>query len=89
MLTPKAPLIRKHFRSGVSYEKGAKRLSDNARYSEIKDIFVGSKTFNNIIDRIVQRAGLRTAQIKKKRELHEIMASHGFRKFCVTQMVKG
>ena len=87
-LTPKAPLIRKHFRSGVSYKKGGKRLSDNARYSEIKDIVVAYKTFNNIMDRIVQRAGLRTAQIKKKRELHEVMASHGFRKFCVTQMVK-
>jgi integrase len=87
-LTPKAPLLRKHFRSVVSYKKGSKRLSNNARYSEIKDIIVAYKTFNNIIDRIVQRAGLRTAQIKKKHELHEVMASHGFRKFCVTQMVK-
>jgi hypothetical protein len=40
------------------------------------------------VDRIVQRAGLRTAQEKEKHELHEIMASHGFRKFCITQMVK-
>ena len=88
VLTQKAPLIRKHFRSGVSYEKGAKRLTNNARYKDVKDIFVASKTFNNIVDRIVQRAGLRTAQLKEKHELHEIMASHGFRKFCITQMVK-
>jgi integrase len=87
-LTPKAPLIRKHFRSGVSYEKGSKRLSNNARYDKIENIFIAYKTFNNIVDRIVQRAGLRTAQIKKKHELHEVMASHGFRKFCITQMVK-
>ena len=87
-LTPKAPLIRKHFRSGVSYEKGSKRLSNNAKYNKVTNIVVAYKTFNNIIDRIVQRAGLRTAQIKKKQELHEVMASHGFRKFCITQMVK-
>lgn len=87
-LTSKAPLIRKHFRSGVSYERGSKRLSNNARYDKITDIVVAYKTFNNIIDRIVQRASLRTAQIKQKHELHEIMASHGFRKFCITQMVK-
>lgn len=87
-LTPKAPLLRKHFRSGVSYKKGSKRLSNNARYDKIENIFIAYKTFNNIIDRIVQRAGLRTAQIKKKHELHEVMASHGFRKFCITQMVK-
>ncbi|MGH9987124.1 MAG: hypothetical protein ACRD8W_24520, partial [Nitrososphaeraceae archaeon] len=89
VLTPKAPLIRKHFRSGVSYEKGKhQRLTNNARYKDVKDIYVASKTFNNVVDRIVQRAGLRIAQLKKKRELHEIMASHGFRKFCITQMVK-
>lgn len=87
-LTPKAPLIRKHFRSGVSYEKGSKRLSNNAKYNKITDIVVAYKTFNNIIDRIVQRAGLRTAQVKQKHELHEVMASHGFRKYCITQMVK-
>lgn len=88
LLTPEAPLVRKHFHSGVRYEPGAKRLTNNARYKDVKDIFVASKTFNNIVDRIVQRAGLRTAQEKEKHELHEIMASHGFRKFCITQMVK-
>jgi integrase len=88
VLMPKAPLLRKHFRSGVSYDKSKQRHTNNAKYKEVGDIIIASKTFNNIVDRIVQRAGLRTAQLKKKHGLHEVMASHGFRKFCITQMVK-
>ena len=34
------------------------------------------------------RAGLKVVRSWKNRELNEVMASHGFRKFCITQMKK-
>lgn len=63
VLTPKAPLLRKHFRSGVSYEKGSKRLSNNARYSEIENIFIAYKTFNNTFLSLHKRMELRITVI--------------------------
>lgn len=34
------------------------------------------------------RAGLKVVRSWENRELNEVMASHGFRKFCITQMKK-
>lgn len=87
VLVSDAPLIRKHFHSGINYQDGIRRVN-NAKYKDVKLIRIVDKSLNNVIDRIIQRAGLRIVRTKDEHGLHEVMSSHGFRKFCITQMVK-
>jgi integrase len=78
-LKPEAPLLRNHFDSN---SKGAMAAAANEQK------FMGHRSFHNTIHRMLVRAGLKVVRSWEKRELFEIMASHGLRKFCITQMKK-
>jgi integrase len=50
--------------------------------------FLSIGAFRVMMDRILVVSGLRNRSKGKNRNLHEIMRSHGFRKFTITQMKK-
>ncbi|MFZ0553817.1 MAG: site-specific integrase [Nitrososphaeraceae archaeon] len=77
-LKPEAPLLRNHFDAN---SKGARAAANEQK-------FIGHRSFHNTIDRMLVRAGLKVVRSWENRELNEVMASHGFRKFCITQMKK-
>jgi integrase len=71
----KAPLIREEFdHTDKLKARIPKRLSNDS--------------FSTIIDRMLTVSGLRYRTNHKDRHLHDVMASHGFRKFAITQMKK-
>ena len=72
ILNPNAPLIRDEFNPWDA--KSPRFLSD--------------KSFHSIMDRVLILSGSRARTRKKERHLHDVMASHGFRKFTITQMIK-
>ena len=77
-LKPEAPLLRNHFDAN---SKGARAAADEQK-------FIAHRSFHNTIDRMLVRAGLKVVRSWENRELNEVMASHGLRKFCITQMKK-
>lgn len=77
-LKPDAPLLRNHFDAN---SKGTRAAANEQK-------FIGHRSFHNTIDRMLVRAGLKVVRSWENRELNEVMASHGFRKFCITQMKK-
>lgn len=77
-LKPETPLLRNHFDAN---SKGARAAANGQK-------FMGHRSFHNTINRMLVRAGLKVVRPWKNRELNDVMASHGFRKFCITQMKK-
>ena len=75
VLKPTSPLIREQFDPNDSFQVKRAR-------------FLGLDTFRRMIDRMLWSSGLRIRTKKKDRHIHDVMRSHGFRKFTVTQMVK-
>jgi integrase len=69
----KAPLIREKFNS--------KNKSISKRPK-----FVHIKTLHTSMNDLLIKAGLRTRTKREDKHQHESMESHGFRKFCITQM---
>lgn len=77
-LKPEAPLLRNHFDAN---SKGARAAANEQK-------FIGHRSFHNTIDRMLVRSGLKVVRSWENRELNEVMASHGMRKYCITQMKK-
>ncbi|MGH7483388.1 MAG: hypothetical protein ACRELV_14645 [Longimicrobiales bacterium] len=75
ILKPKAPLLREHFNPNIR---------ENVENPE----FISHRSFHNTVDRTLQRTGLKVVRPSAKKELNDIPASHGFRKFTITQMKK-
>lgn len=75
VLKPSSPLIREQFDPNDTFQVKRPR-------------FLGLDTFRRMIDRMLWSSGLRVRTKKKDRHIHDVMRSHGFRKFTVTQMVK-
>lgn len=75
VLKPSSPLIREQFDPNDSFHVERPR-------------FLGLDTFRRMIDRMLWSSGLRIRTKKEDRHIHDVMRSHGFRKFTVTQMVK-
>lgn len=75
VLKPSSPLIREQFDPIDTFQVKRPR-------------FLGLDTFRRVIDRVLWSSGLRIRTKKKDRHIHDVMRSHGFRKFTVTQMVK-
>ena len=75
ILKPTSPLIREQFDPNDTFQVKRPR-------------FLGLDTFRRMVDRMLWSSGLRIRTKKKDRHIHDVMRSHGFRKFTVTQMVK-
>jgi integrase len=73
ILKPESPLLRNHFDASV-------------KASPPK--IIGHRSFHNTVHRLLIRAGIKDIRPRGSKELKEVMMSHGFRKFCITQMKK-
>jgi integrase len=75
LLKPNSPLIREQF-------------DTTDRFVINRPQFLSIGAFRVMMDRMLVVSGLRNRSKGKNRNLHEIMRSHGFRKFTITQMKK-
>lgn len=75
VLKPSSPLIREQFDPSDTFQVRRPK-------------FLGLDSFNGMFDRMLWLSGLRIRTKKKDRHIHDVMRSHGFRKFTITQMVK-
>lgn len=75
IIKPTSPLIREQFDPNDTFQVKHPR-------------FLGLDTFRRMIDRMLWSSGLRIRTKKQDRHIHDVMRSHGFRKFAITQMVK-
>jgi integrase len=75
VLKPNSPLIREQFDTTDKFVINRPR-------------FLSIGAFRVMMDRMLVISGLRNRSKGKNRNLHEIMRSHGFRKFTITQMKK-
>jgi integrase len=75
IIKPTSPLIREQFDPNDTFQVKHPR-------------FLGLDTFRRMIDRMLWSSGLRIRTKKEDRHIHDVMRSHGFRKFAITQMVK-
>ena len=74
-LKPSSPLIREQFDCDDTFQV-------------TRPQFVTRRAFFAMMDKILWRSGLRTRTKREDRIRHEIMRSHGLRKFAITQMIK-
>jgi integrase len=75
VLKPNSPLIREQF-------------DTTDKFVINRPHFLSIGAFRVMMDRMLVVSGLRNRSKGKNRNLHEIMRSHGFRKFTITQMKK-
>jgi integrase len=75
VLKPNSPLIREQFDHTDTF--AAKRAQ-----------FLSLDGIRTIMDRMILVSGLRARTSRKEKYLHEVMLSHGMRKFAITQMKK-